>query len=203
MALSAHKCFVVPPPVCTRGRICTRQARSNTTRVRSGPSPHTIPSFNALSCAPEAFSAYRNQLLSRKATGSDRVRPSAYPSQPCRPGPFRSRVADDYARLDPVAIPLRVFIIRNLPVCAQALLRTQYPRSTLSRVRWRLFPHTGTSCCRGRPLTPTGYGLRPILPSLSSGPLPLTSRGRLRPPGVSCHSASVSSSLAIFPWMVL
>ena len=48
-------------------------------------------------------------------------------------------------------------------------------------------------------LTPIGYGLRPILPGLSAGPLPLTSRGRLRPPGVSRHSASCVRNLATVP----
>ena len=57
-------------------------------------------------------------------------------------------------------------------------------------------------CARGRLRTPepvfvaednwlrpgTAFGLS--FPALSAGPLPLTSRGRLRPPGASRHSAS-------------
>ena len=43
-----------------------------------------------------------------------------------------------------------------------------------SRMHQGPLPHTRTSHCRGKQLTPTGYGLRPILPSLTAGSLPLT-----------------------------
>ena len=108
---------------CTRGRLRTQQPPEATACVRPGQPPHTRTSFcatcvrnlvalhpsasqNRLLGAPGAVFAHKNQLLLRKTTGSERVRPSAYPSRPCRPGPFRSRVADDYARLESVAIPL-------------------------------------------------------------------------------------------------
>ena len=50
--------------------------------MQNSTSTHTTASINSLLCALEGVSAYQNQSLSRKATDSDRVRPSAYPSQP-------------------------------------------------------------------------------------------------------------------------
>lgn len=92
------------------------------------------------------------------------------------------------------------FFVINLQFLVTKLVLLSIVSPTRSpRVHWRPFPLTRTICCRGKQLTPTGYGLRPILPSLTAGPLPLTSRGRLRPLGVSRHSASCVRSLAVLP----
>ncbi len=181
-------------------------------RVHWRPFPHTAATLQRHSCAPAPSSAPNALLLMPPV---------------CTGGPFRSRVADDYARLESAAIPLFVFITRSprvrnvaalppsasqnrlscalgtvsahgchvslalvctnthfrtqvplsaasrvqnttsthttplhnsllgapeavfvhdrpvltLVVCAQALLRTQHPRSTLSRVHQSPFPH--------------------------------------------------------------
>ena len=96
---------------------------------------------------------------------------------------------------------------RLLLVCKTAPPRTRLSRLACSRVRNLATLHPSASqnhlpCAlvpfsahwnllyRGRQQTPTRYGLRPILPSLTAGPLPLTRRGRLRLPGVSYYSAS-------------
>ena len=59
--------------------------------------------------------------------------------------PFRSRVADDYARLESAAIPLCVGITRNLPVCTRGLFRSQQPPEALSCMQNRFSTHTTPS----------------------------------------------------------
>ena len=66
-----------------------------------------------------------------------------------------------------------ICLAKSPPGCTRGRFRTQEP-VVVAEDNW---------------LRPgTAFGLS--FPALTAGPLPLTSRGRLRPPGASCHSAS-------------
>ena len=156
--------IVLPPLVTINGSFRTLPAPS------AAHSQPALPLVCARGCfrsqqPPEALSCMQNRFSMHTTASTN--------SLLCAPG----------------VISAPMSLLLTPPGCARGLFRSRERRSATTRVHWSPFPHTRTSCCRGKQLTPTGYGLRPILPSLSAGPLPLTSRGRLRPPGVSSHSA--------------
>ncbi len=174
-ALSAPISLHLMPPGCTRGHFCSQVPRQCASRVRSLVALHPSASRNPLSCALEALSAPISLHLKPPV---------------CTRGSFCSQVHRQCAS--------RVRILVALPPSASL-----YPLScALGALSAPISLHlTPPVCTRGRLRSPepvvvaednwlrpgTAFGLS--FPALSAGPLPLPSRGRLRPPGASCHSA--------------